>query len=264
MVRPAADPASLPDTCYCRHCLERFAAASPSRAALPLDDPAAAAAWIRAHDAEAWVRFKARDDHLAGVGDHPGGARGAAAHHDLGQRRPLARRRVRRRDHRIAGQDREALGGMADFLSPMCYSFMLYRPPEWIASVVEETAGAGRSAVLPSVQVARPLPHRRAVHRRGVRGVPARRAAAAVRRRRAVEVGAPRGRAGQARRAAPRARQRFRRLTGARSHLDGVRRPTSLTRKRRSVPGRMKSTPSDWGSGGDVRRRRAFRIGPRR
>ena len=54
---------------------------------------------------------------------------------------------------RIAGQDREALGGMADFLSPMCYSFMLYRPPEWIASVVQETAGAGRSAVLPSIQV---------------------------------------------------------------------------------------------------------------
>ena len=153
MVRPAADPATLPDACYCRHCLERFAAAAPGRGALPLDDPVAAAAWIRAHDAEAWSRFKS-ETITSLTWEIIQAVRAVRSHIEIAVN--VVPWRAEDYDGaitRIAGQDRDALGGMADFLSPMCYSFMLYRPPEWIAAVVQETARAGRCAVLPSVQV---------------------------------------------------------------------------------------------------------------
>jgi hypothetical protein len=55
---------------------------------------------------------------------------------------------------RIAGQNRAALGAVADYLSPMCYSFMLHRPPGWVASVVDDVAHHAGCAVLPSIQVA--------------------------------------------------------------------------------------------------------------
>ena len=153
MVRPAADPASLPDACYCQHCLERFAAASPSRAVLPLDDPAAAAAWIRAHDAEAWVRFKTETITTL-AWEIIQAVRAERPHITISVNIvPWRADEYGGAITRIAGQDREALGGLADFLSPMCYSFMLYRPPEWITSAVQEAAGAGRCAVLPSIQV---------------------------------------------------------------------------------------------------------------
>ena len=48
MVAPDADPAGLPDACYCPHCLRRFAATLAAGSQLPVDDPVAAAAWIRA------------------------------------------------------------------------------------------------------------------------------------------------------------------------------------------------------------------------
>jgi hypothetical protein len=35
----------------------------------------------------------------------------------------------------------------------MCYSFMLHRPPEWVSSVVADTAAVGDCPVLPSIQV---------------------------------------------------------------------------------------------------------------
>ena len=153
MVRPAADPATLPDTCYCRHCLERFAAGSTSRARLPLGDPVAAAAWIRAHDADAWVRFKT-ETITSLAWEIIRAVRAVRSHIEIAVNVvPWHADEYGGAVTRIAGQDRDALGGLADYLAPMAYSFMLYRPPDWIASVVRETARAGRCAVLPAVQV---------------------------------------------------------------------------------------------------------------
>jgi hypothetical protein len=54
---------------------------------------------------------------------------------------------------RVAGQDSLALSEIADYLSPMAYSFMLERPPDWVASVVEDLANGSDCPVLPSIQV---------------------------------------------------------------------------------------------------------------
>jgi len=154
MVRPGADPESLPDACYCRHCLERFASGSPARADLPVGDPAAAAAWIRAHDAPGWVRFKT-ETITSLAWEIIQAVRAERPHIAIAVNvLPWREDEYAGGITRVAGQDRAALGGLADFLSPMAYSFMLRREPAWIAEVVAETARAGRCTVLPAVQVA--------------------------------------------------------------------------------------------------------------
>jgi hypothetical protein len=156
MVGPDDDPAGLPDTCYCPVCLERFTQSLESAAAtnLPVDDPPAAAAWIRANAADEWVRFKTET------------ITSLAWEIMMAVRAVKTSIRINlhtvpwRTDDfggaitRIAGQDRAALGGLADSLSPMCYSFMLHRAPKWISSVVADAAEVGNCPVLPSIQVA--------------------------------------------------------------------------------------------------------------
>jgi len=154
MVGPERAPATLPDTCYCSHCLDAFAARIGAETDLPALEAPDAATWIAANAAEEWVRFKCNTittmveeiaaavravdpDILINIhavpwrtGDYDGAVTG------------------------IAGQDRVALGAVADYLSPMCYSFMLHRPPEWVASVVDDVARQASCGVLPSIQVA--------------------------------------------------------------------------------------------------------------
>ncbi|NOY37146.1 MAG: hypothetical protein GXO83_06185 [Chlorobi bacterium] len=53
----------------------------------------------------------------------------------------------------IAGQDFAALSQYVDFISPMCYAFMLYRDGPWVASVVENLDKQAPGKILPSIQV---------------------------------------------------------------------------------------------------------------
>jgi hypothetical protein len=54
---------------------------------------------------------------------------------------------------RIVGQDIRAMSQYADYVSPMCYSHMLKRDPEWIHSVVQDIAAQTAKPVIPSIQV---------------------------------------------------------------------------------------------------------------
>jgi hypothetical protein len=153
-VAPEDDPAGLPDTCYCPNCLRRFAATLTAGSQLPVDDPVAAAAWIRANVAADWVRFK--QETISSLAWQIIQAT-KAVKSDLRVNLHVVPWRSDDFDgaiRRIAGQDRATLGHLADCLSPMCYSHMLYRPPEWISSVVRDTAEVGNCPVLPSIQVA--------------------------------------------------------------------------------------------------------------
>ena len=56
---------------------------------------------------------------------------------------------------RITGQDAGQLAPYLDFISPMCYSQMVRRPPEWVGDVVIDMDRAAPDQVLPSIQVSR-------------------------------------------------------------------------------------------------------------
>jgi hypothetical protein len=60
MVGPDRDPATLPETCYCVHCLQGFATFLGVPALSIPPQPEKASAWIETNAADAWVRFKAQ------------------------------------------------------------------------------------------------------------------------------------------------------------------------------------------------------------
>jgi hypothetical protein len=154
MVAPERHPDTLPQTCFCAHCLIRFAESVD----LDLDAIPAqgtnAAEWILANAAEEWVRFKV-DTITSLVEEIVAGVREIDPEILINVH--LVPWRTADYDGaitRIAGQDRAALGALADYLSPMCYSFMLFREPAWVSTVVDDVAEQTSCAVLPSIQVA--------------------------------------------------------------------------------------------------------------
>ncbi|HEY7514794.1 MAG TPA: hypothetical protein VIC87_09965, partial [Vicinamibacteria bacterium] len=157
-IRPDRTYASIPNTCFCPHCLERFS--RETGVVLPEDrrEPARAAEWIEGHQLEAWTDWKGRlvtsmaEEIVRRV-------------HDA---RPETRVNVHlvpwRKDdfggarRKVVAQDPTALATIADWLSPMCYSAMLHRDPWWIASVVKDLASVSSVPVLPSIQVKESYP----------------------------------------------------------------------------------------------------------
>jgi len=154
MVGPDRDPATLPDTCYCVHCLQAFATSLGVPALSIPPQPRRAAAWIEANAAEQWIDYKKQTitSMAAEISD---------AVRDIDPDILINLHIVpwRRDDYKgaiehVAGQDVAALSEIGDFVSPMAYSFMLRRPPEWVASVVQDLAYVADCPVLPSIQVA--------------------------------------------------------------------------------------------------------------
>jgi hypothetical protein len=154
MVGPDDDPTTSPETCYCVHCLQAFAAfLGVPKSSIP-PQPRRAVAWIRANAADQWARFRV-ETITSMVMEIAEGVR--LIDPDI-----LINIHIvpwRRDDYdgaltRVAGQDVSALSEVADYLSPMTYSFMLHRPPEWISSVVQDFDWVADCPVLPSIQVA--------------------------------------------------------------------------------------------------------------
>ena len=153
MVGPERDPATLPDTCYCVHCIQAFATFLGVPPLTIPPQPQRAATWIEANAADQWVRFKIET--ITSMAQEI-----ADEVREIDSDILIILHIVpwRRDDFDgaltdVAGQDPLALSEIADYLSPMAYSFMLERPPDWVASVVEDLAYGADCPVLPSIQV---------------------------------------------------------------------------------------------------------------
>jgi hypothetical protein len=152
-IGPERSYASIPSTCYCPRCLERFALDTGVRLPPSMATPQQAAAWIESGPLDVWADWKCRV--IASMAE------------DVVRRVKAARPEIRVNLHavpwrrsdfgggirKIVGQDFTALSRMTDYLSPMCYSAMLKREPAWIHSVVEDLAATASCPVLPSIQV---------------------------------------------------------------------------------------------------------------
>jgi hypothetical protein len=152
-IGPERSYASIPNTCYCPRCLERFSLDTGVTLPRSMATPQQAAAWIEAGPVDVWATWKCRV--IASMAE------------DVVRRVKAARPGVRvnlhavpwRRDdfggaiRKVVGQDFAALSRMTDYLSPMCYSAMLKRDPAWVHSVVEDLAATASCPILPSIQV---------------------------------------------------------------------------------------------------------------
>jgi hypothetical protein len=153
MVGPDHDSAALPKTCYCIHCLQAFAAflGLPSTSIPP--QPQRAAAWIESNASDQWVRFRAATI-ASVVTEIVEGVRYVDPEIMINLHMvPWRKDDFDGARLRVAGQDPAVLSSRADLLSPMAYSFMLHRPPEWITSVIRDFDRAANCPILPSIQV---------------------------------------------------------------------------------------------------------------
>jgi len=53
----------------------------------------------------------------------------------------------------VIGQDFKQISKFVNYISPMCYSHMQGRPPDWINSIVRDIHQQSGSQVVPSIQV---------------------------------------------------------------------------------------------------------------
>jgi hypothetical protein len=158
MIHPDRSYVSIPDTCYCWNCLERFSRDTGITVPSTIRTPEQAAAWIAAHEVEKWTDWKCRLI-ASMVQDIVGRVRKV---------RPGIRVNVhtvpwRQEDfggalRKIVAQDVTAISQVTDYISPMCYSAMLQREPAWISSVVRDIGERTSCPIIPSIQVKESYP----------------------------------------------------------------------------------------------------------
>jgi hypothetical protein len=140
----------LPQTCFCRNCLNLFLETDQTHYAI--EETRELAHQILQHRAEEWVAWKCRrivqfvQEVKAVLSAQPHPLRlGLFA---LPWRRTDFNGAIRT----IAGQDLGQLAQIVDVISPMVYHKLCYQPVEWITEVVQDVYDWTRHPVLPVVQ----------------------------------------------------------------------------------------------------------------
>jgi hypothetical protein len=162
-VYPERSPDSLPQTCFCPVCLDRFSREMGVRVPAGLETTPEVARWILdVHPAE-WAEWKCRVIARA-VDRLAKSARRAKPGvfvniHIV----PWRKDDFSGAAKAVAGQDAARLASLSDFLSPMAYHHMVLRTPTWVHEVTADLFAQTGKPVLPSIQVSeayieKPLP----------------------------------------------------------------------------------------------------------
>jgi hypothetical protein len=153
MVYPDRTLDSLPNSCFCPNCLEKFQGDTGFKIPASLKETPDIARWIIANHQAAWTDWK--------CGLITGMVKELAA--EARKVKPGIKVNVHALPWRsndfggaariVAGQDLTAIGASSDYVSPMCYHHMVKQTPAWVHSVVEDVSRRVRVPVLPSIQV---------------------------------------------------------------------------------------------------------------
>lgn len=152
-VYPDMDPDLITNTCYDKNCLEKFK--RESKIVIPeiLNEIPEIAEWINKNCLEEWTSWKCKliTDIVRDISKE-------ARQIDPDIKVNLHAVPWRKGDFNnaikvVAGQNFEDLSKYTDIISPMTYSHMLKRKPEWISSVVADIASQIRCKIIPSIQV---------------------------------------------------------------------------------------------------------------
>ncbi len=154
-VYPDREPGTLPLTCFDSTCLLNFQEQSgitiPGSQITTTDK----ASWILENHSERWTKWRSALI-TSMVREITNAAREIKPEILVNVHLvPWASEDYNGAINRVAGQDIKALSQIANFLSPMTYSHMLKREPEWIHSIVEELYLQSGSHILPSIQVSK-------------------------------------------------------------------------------------------------------------
>ena len=146
---------TLPNTCFCDHCMERFQEDTGIAIPLPLETPSQKAEWLLEHHLDAWTAWKcglitSMVDELVDAAKEVNPDIKVNLHSVPWRRDDFGgARRI------VTGQDLVAISEMVDYISPMTYSHMVKQEPEWAHSVVADMAEQVSCPIVPSIQVSR-------------------------------------------------------------------------------------------------------------
>ena len=153
MVKPSQEAADLTDACYCRNCLMQFAEKEQFQYPDSLESTKQYAAYIKENHQSEWVDYKC--DLITSMVEK---LTTETRKVDPQIKFNLHAVPWRKDDYngaalKIAGQDLTRLAPLVDYISPMCYSHMLYRDPQWVDSLVIDFQKQEVVKVLPCIQV---------------------------------------------------------------------------------------------------------------
>jgi hypothetical protein len=152
-VYPDHDPDSISSTCFCPVCLEKFQSDKNIFIPASLENVSDIAMWISENHQAEWTDWKCSQ--ITGmVSEIVSSVKKVKPEiivnlHIVPWRQEDFNNAIRR----IVGQDLPDLSEYADMISPMTYSHMLKREPDWIQSVVKDMSDQVNCKVIPSIQV---------------------------------------------------------------------------------------------------------------
>ncbi|KPK85573.1 MAG: hypothetical protein AMS27_06880 [Bacteroides sp. SM23_62_1] len=152
-VYPDRNPDSIPNTCFCPYCLERFQ--SEKQVSIPdsVRDSGSVSGWIQTNHIEDWTAWKCSII-TSMVEDIVTEAKKLKPTikvnlHVVPWRKDDFNNAIKR----IVAQDFPLLSKYADIISPMTYAHMVKQEPAWIHSVVSDIHEQAECLIIPSIQV---------------------------------------------------------------------------------------------------------------
>jgi hypothetical protein len=152
-VYPETDFDSLPNTCFDKRCITKYLKYIGADLLDSVEEEQEIYEWIKKNNFDAWVEWKCRL-----ITDMVRDIVAAAKNIDPDIKVNLHAVPWRQDDfegavRKVVGQDFSSIAEYVDYLSPMTYSHMVKRKPEWIHSVVNDIKKISGSKILPSIQV---------------------------------------------------------------------------------------------------------------
>ena len=153
MIKPDYPSDSIPETCFCNNCIELFELETQNKLHENLNTTEDKATWIRQNLRTEWTAWKS-DQITSFVKKFTQELK--SENHNLKfnlHAVPWMKEDYNNANKNIVGQDIKSLSEYVDYISPMCYSFMLYQSPEWISSLVKDFDKQGVNNIIPCIQV---------------------------------------------------------------------------------------------------------------
>lgn len=152
-VYPETKPQTLPNTCFCSHCIDSFKKTMNIEIPNDLKETDAIATWILNNYYDSFTYWKCNNitsmlkEMVTAIKKIAPGI--SINLHALPWRQNDYDGAVKN----IAGQDIKALSAYTDYISPMCYTSLLHREPQWISSVTNDIFDYSNNNVIQSIQI---------------------------------------------------------------------------------------------------------------
>ncbi|MFX0124316.1 MAG: hypothetical protein ACFFAE_11810 [Candidatus Hodarchaeota archaeon] len=144
---------SIPNCCFCSHCLEKFQ--KDTGVTLPDDtkDKRRVTKFIQNNCNNEWINWKCEVIYSL-IEEMTEEARKIKPDiliniHVVPWRKDDFGGAIKK----VAGQDLKAIAKIVDYISPMCYSHMLKQEPSWINAVITDMYEQTKHKIIPSIQV---------------------------------------------------------------------------------------------------------------